>query len=213
MQPHLMQTISSVGGGDGEFNWGLLVAGIAAFGALLSPIVYWVWSKRFARIQKQIHAWQKQQRSPEALLVQAHIERLEDAYAVEHYPGHIPGHDPSTGFKVIVQLNNPGDVPIHVLHTRLVLEGTMFTGWLDRKFRSASEHGLIPPHSLKDFFLFAADDQAAARDEWPAVRFLIEYVSGSVARDLELLFAAPDVGLATGRVPLSVISKGEEEAK
>lgn len=202
MQPDVMQTISSVVDGVSGFNWGLLIAGIAAFGALLSPVVYWVWSKRFARIQKQIHAWQEQQRSPEALLVQANMERLVDADGVERYPEYIAGRGSSTGFKVTVQLNNPGDVPIHVLHTQLVLEGTMFTGWLDRKFRSGSEHGLIPPHSLKDFFLFAADEHARVLDEWPAVRFVIEYVSGSEARKLELHFAAPGADPMTGRIPL-----------
>lgn len=194
-------------------SWGLLIAGIAAFGALLSPVVYWVWSKRFARIQKQIHAWQELQRAPEIMLVQAHVERHVDAHNVKHYPAHAGASSPSTGFFVAMQLNNPGDAPIHVLHTQLVLEGGEFTGWRDRRFRSGSDYGLIPQHSLKDFFLFAADEHARILDEWPGVRFLIEYVSGSQARKLELRFTAPDVGLATGRIPLSVIGKGEEEAK
>jgi len=213
MQPEVIQTISNVVGGGGGFDWGFLVAVIAAFGAVLSPIFYWVWSKRFARIQKQIHAWQELQRSPEALLIQAHVERLIDVYRVKYYPAHAGASDPSTGFKVTVQLNNPGDVPIHVLYTQLVLEGELYTGWFSRKFRSDSDYGLIPPHSLKDFFLFAKDPYAKERqDEWPGSRFVIKYVSGSQARDLSLHFASPDVGPITDPVPLDLTDRYEGNA-
>jgi len=204
MQSNLIQTLSTIASTNSGFDWKLLVTAIAAFGAVASPIVYWIWSRNLAQIQRSMHEWQKRQQAPEASFVQAHVERLIKKLNVKRYPADGGSSNPVTGFKVTVQINNPGDAPIHVLYTKLVLEGTMYTGWNTREFSANSDYGLIPPHSLKDFFLFAKDDHARERDEWPGSRFVIEYVSGSQPRELRLHFTSPDVGLMTGPVPLTL---------
>ena len=203
MQNEIIQSVSSIATENaGGFPWGLLFSALAAAGAILSALVYCIWSKRLVAVQRDMNAWQTQQRCPELLLVQAYMERHVDNTRVKFYAAHAGASSPSTGFLVTVQLNNPGDVPIHVLRTQLVLEGEMFIGTRNRAFRTGSKYGLIPPHSLMDFFLFAADAEARNLDEWPSIKFLIEYVSGSEARELDLHFAAPDAGPMTGRIPL-----------
>ena len=214
MQSNLIQTLSTIvsNNANSGFDWKLLVAAIAAFGAVLSPIVYWIWSRRFAQIKQNTHEWQKLQRAPEVLFVQAHLERSIDKLNVKRYPGHAGSSNPATGFKVTVQINNPGDVPIHVLYTQLVLEGPLYTGWKTRKFSANSDYGLIPPHSLKDFFLFAEDPHGEEQqDDWPGSRFILKYVSGSQARKLSLHFAAPDVGPMTGPIPLDVLDTSSDD--
>ena len=167
---------------------------------------------RLTRIQTNIHEWQKLQRAPEASLVQAHVERLIKKLNVKRYPGDGGSSNPVTGFKVTVQINNPGDVPIHVLYTQLVLEGSMYTGWETTKFSANHNYGLIPPHSLKDFFLFVEDPHSEEQqDAWPGSRFILKYVSGSQARKLSLQFAAPDVGPMTGPVPLDVLNTASDD--
>jgi len=208
MQSNLIQTLSTIVSTNSGFDWKLLVTAIAAFGAVASPIVYWIWSRNLAQIQRSMHEWQKRQQAPEASFVQAHVERLIKKLNVKRYPGHAGSSDPVTGFKVTVQINNPGDAPIHVLYTKLVLEGTMYTGWNTRKFSANSDYGLIPPHSLKDFFLFAKDPYSEEQqDEWPGSRFTFKYVSGSQVRELSLHFAAPDAGPMSGPVPLIPIGE------
>jgi len=211
MDPAVIQTVSGVVGSGGGFDWGLLFAGLAAGGTLLTALFYWIWSKRLTQVQRRMNAWQAQQKRPELLCVKASIKRVINEQRVKFYPGHGGSSDEHFGYTVKACVNNPGEVPVHVLRTQLVLPDMPFTGVADRKFRSESQFALIPPHSLKDFFLFAKDPAATTADEWPAARFLIEYVSGSKAERLTLQLRVSPSGPPSETVPMDVVEADYEE--
>ncbi len=181
-----------------------LLSSIAATGTVGAAVFYWYWSKKLVQVQRNLFAWQADQKEPKLLTAAAYLIRYVDSSPVMRYPGHSSSSHPHTGFKITLSLNNPGEGQVHVLRFLVRLRPEAYIGWDQRVFRPESRfrYGEFLPHALKNLFLFIQDDAARDQESWPAVDVEVEYVSGSKNRKLIVHCAPPLEGDVGQEVPL-----------
>lgn len=200
----MVQTVSVVGSVVTNSGWiGPASIAVALLVGLLSvAIAFLLWrayrktnnlQKELIQLTREQHDWLVRQRQPELLTAAVYVTRYVDTPNVKRYPGHSGSSGPHTGFKTTLVLNNPGEAHLHVLRLLVRLEGDLYTGWNQRKFKPESRfrHGEFLPHALKELYLFAKDDAARNEKIWPSIAVEIEYVSGSQGRILFLDCKAP----------------------